>query len=277
MTNGKKTGFEERFEKSYADIERVRYLNKLDNVLVISIYIIFIICVVLLFIGGYSKYVLILAPVMFVISITSKLIDKYIKGAKARAAKIIDEIEVAEKINELQNNVNNSPATIPLTAGFLNLAGPHMDKTLLDDALEMSKIFKHIALGRKDIPKAQVLFVYANISADGSLGNADSKNARQLAEISNASIVIIATPNKPDHIKKAISLPGPKIANIVFTFDRNGTAFIKFFKSLFLKMREGKEMMSCWVEMAPQGPQSKSADIPVTVLAAEAGKIAFPT
>lgn len=276
MTKSKNTGFGVRFEKSISELERTRYLKPIEKALMLGCHLIIAICVILLIVGGMKNYVITLALTSFACAISSHLIEKYIKGVYERASKIKDEIDVAERITEMQNNAEDISEKIPLTIGFVNLVGQHMDKMLLEDASEMSKIFAHTALGRKEIPKSQILFIYANIGSDGSFENSSLGNARQLAQKSSASIVIIATPNQPDRINKAISFPGPKIANIVFTVDRKGTAFCDFFKSLFWNMRDGREMLSCWVELAPQGPHSKSENVPVTVLAAEAGKLAFP-
>jgi hypothetical protein len=42
-------------------------------------------------------------------------------------------------------------------------------------------------------------------------------------------------------------------------------------------MRNGENMLSAWVELAPQGSIPTDANLPVVVvLLAEAGKIAFP-
>jgi len=50
-----------------------------------------------------------------------------------------------------------------------------------------------------------------------------------------------------------------------------------FFHALFDKMRNGENMLSAWVELAPQGSIPTDANLPVVVvLLAEAGKIAFP-
>jgi hypothetical protein len=152
-----------------------------------------------------------------------------------------------------------------------------MDNMILEDAAEMSAIFLRLEFARKGQPiKSEILFVYANLAIDGSFENNDSESIRQLAQESNASIVILASPNQGDHITNAVKCAGPKIANIVFTIDRKGASFSRFFASLFQRMRGGEDMLSSWVALAPQGPQSSSANAPATVLVAEAGKLAFP-
>jgi hypothetical protein len=53
-------------------------------------------------------------------------------------------------------------------------------------------------------------------------------------------------------LKNAMSLSGPQKANLVFTLDRKGHAFAKFFHALFDRMRGGENLLEAWVELAPQ-------------------------
>lgn len=267
-------------EQILREIKRTRALKPIRNILLFLSYALLAASIAIAALRGLKNtpYSIPLAAILLAGVIV--LIDTYLAKVYEKAAKIKAEFdhseEVLNKIAEIQKNTETTEGKIPLTVGFINFAGEHLDKMLLEDAIEMSRIFRHTAIGRKEIPQCTVLFVYANIEIDGSLEGYDQKNVRQLAQESNSSIIILATPNKAEHIKKAISLSGPKIANIVFTIDRKNDVFIKFFKSLFQNMRDGKEMLSSWVALAPQGPQSSSSDAPVTLLVAEAGKLTFP-
>lgn len=98
---------------------------------------------------------------------------------------------------------------------------------------------------------------------------------RQVVQATRAAILVLASPNSPTSLRAAASLPGPKEANIVLTLDRNGTGFPRFFHALFGKMREGRDMMSAWVELAPQHPSANESWAPQTLLLAEGGKIVF--
>jgi hypothetical protein len=45
---------------------------------------------------------------------------------------------------------------------------------------------------------------------------------------------------------------------------------------VFEEMRNGHDMLLAWVKVSPQGPNLHRHDLPVTMLIAEGGKIAFP-
>lgn len=126
------------------------------------------------------------------------------------------------------------------------------------------------------IPSAEILFVYAQLNEDGTIRGPKSAGVRQIVAATNAAIVVLASPNSPESIKNAIALPGPKSANLVFTVDRNGSGFARFFKELFEHMQAGKDMLSAWVAISPQHPSANPPYAPSTMLVAEGGKIAFP-
>ncbi len=277
MANRNNSDFGVRFEQSLIELKRTRTLKPVRNILLFSCYALLAACLVLLIVRGKKDVVLFIALTSMFLGVLVVVIDTYLAKIYARAAEIKNTLDTAEKISEIQNNASETSGKIPLTVSFVNLAGEHMDKMVLEDAAEMSGVFLRTVLARKgEMPKSEILFIYANLGADGSFENNSSEGVRQLAQKSNASIVILASPNQSDRINKAVNFPGPKIANIVFTIDRNGAAFGQFFKVLFQNMRGGKDMLSSWVALAPQGPQSSSTTAPVTVLIAEAGKLAFP-
>lgn len=274
------SGFESQMDQTLREIKRAQTLKPIRNILLFLVYALLAVSIVIAAFRGLKNTPYSIPLIVIFLAGVIVLIDTHRAKIYERAGKIKARLdhneEVLKKIAEIQKNAETTKGKIPLSVGFINLAGEHMDKMLLDDALEMSRLFRNIALARKEIPQCAILFVYANIEADGSLKNYNQKNVRQLAQESNSSIIILAAPNEAERIKKAASLDGPKIANIVFTIDRKNDAFIKFFKSLFQNMRDGKEMLSSWVALAPQGPQSSSSSAPVTLLFAEAGKLAFP-
>ncbi|WP_417067495.1 hypothetical protein [Niveibacterium terrae] len=166
---------------------------------------------------------------------------------------------------------------IPLTIGFANLSGDDLSAMVAEDAAALSPLFARSKIvPAHQIPSAAILFVYANLNEDGTIKGSVRTGVRQIVELTHAAIVVLASPNSADSIKNAVTLPGPRTANIVFTLDRNGSGFGRFFRELFEKMEGGKHMLSAWVELAPQSPTAQLAYTPQTILLAEGGKIAFP-
>jgi hypothetical protein len=120
-----------------------------------------------------------------------------------------------------------------------------------------------------------VLFVYARLNPDGTMRGTKSAGIRQVVEATKASIVVVASENSVDSINKTAAMPGPKSANLVFTLNRNGAGFATFFRRLFERMRDGKDMLLAWVDLAPQGPV-QDPTLPATIVLPEAGRLAFP-
>ena len=169
------------------------------------------------------------------------------------------------------------PVKIPLTIGFANLSGEDLSSIASEDASALSPLFaRSRVVPAHQIPSAEVLFVYAHLNEDGTIKGPTPSGIRQIVQLTNAAIVVLASPNTGASLQKAAVLPGPKTANIVLTLDRNGQGFSRFFRELFEKMRDGKHMLAAWVELAPQNPNANHPHAPQTLLLAEGGKIAFP-
>jgi hypothetical protein len=194
----------------------------------------------------------------------------------------IDQKMAQERIgtpNQLVNDgaKDSDTSKIPLTIGFANLSGEDLEAIASEDATALSPLFaRSKSVAPHQIPSAEVLFVYAHLNEDGTIQGASSSGIRQVVELTNAAIVILASTNSSPSIQNAIGLPGSKSANLIFTIDRNGDGFGRFFRELFEKMRDGKDMLSAWVELAPQHPNANLSYAPQTVFLAEGGKIAFP-
>ncbi len=170
----------------------------------------------------------------------------------------------------------NIEPKILLTLGFANLAGDEAQALVAEDARWLSPLFEHVRLVEPNkLPEAHVLFLYAHLNETGTIRGADRSGIRQVAQATKASIIVVAMPNPAESYTAAGKLDGPKSANLVFTLDRKGPAFSKFFHALFSKMRDGENMLMAWVELAPQGPVQPE-NLPVTVLLSEAGNLAFP-
>lgn len=185
---------------------------------------------------------------------------------------------IQSKAEETRRDLERFPATlIPLTIGFANLSGRDLDAIASEDIAALSPLFaRSRVVADQQIPSAEILFVYAHLNEDGTIKGLTHSGIRQVVELTGAAIVVLASPNSVSSIQNAATLPGPNTANIVLTLRRNGSGFGRFFRELFESMRDGKDMLSAWVEIAPQHPNANPTYAPQTILMAEGGKIAFP-
>jgi len=169
-----------------------------------------------------------------------------------------------------------SAARIPAALGFVNFSGSDLDPLVAQDRTALSPLFASTnAPPPGQIPVTPVLFVYARLNPDGTIRGTKSAGIRKVVEATKASIVVVASENSADSVKEAAAMPGPKSANLVFTLSRNGSGFPTFFRRLFERMRDGKDMLTAWVELVPQGPVQDPA-LPATIVLPEAGRLAFP-
>lgn len=272
-----KRNVKESIESTLSRIWLVNILRKIQFLVVIICFAAIALAIWLQFTGGTSKAIITLASFGTSMGVFSYLIGKYIE----RSVNHIKEFQKVMSMFDMRQKMDAKPAIashkIPLTIGFANLVGESMASTLLQDYEAISDLFlKSSAPPPHQIPSAEVLFVYANLGEDGTISPEGTSGIRQIVQLTNAAIVVVASPNSQAAIKNAVDLPGQKTANIVFTFSRNGHEFGKFFHSLFEKMRDGKEMLSAWVELSPQIPNGSPHGGPQTILLAERGKIAFP-
>jgi hypothetical protein len=170
----------------------------------------------------------------------------------------------------------NSNKKIQIPIGFSNIAGDDLSTILQEDVAVLSPLFEHATVTVPgQISGAPVLFIYAHFTKDGYLQGSGARGVRQIVESAKARLIVVASPIPVEAFQKAARVPGPKTANLIFTLDRKQKCFGAFFRELFERMRDGQEMLSAWVQIAPQGPVQRQ-DIPATILIAEAGKLAFP-
>ncbi|HEX9263322.1 MAG TPA: hypothetical protein VF977_03040 [Candidatus Binatia bacterium] len=162
------------------------------------------------------------------------------------------------------------------TLGFLNLGDALFASLIAADRAALSPLFSKLETGTGyQIPKCDVLFVYAEIASDGLLGLGKELTLRHLAERAGASIAVLASNNPAEHGIVASKLSGPKRANLVWTLNRRGDAFPRFFKELFTRMKDGKSMPLAWVAIAPQYQSEAHRDLPETICQMEAGQVRF--
>ena len=173
-----------------------------------------------------------------------------------------------------------NPAGIPVTVGFANLFEEDFAALARQDADALTPLFarSRFAADYMTMPQSDVLFVYARLDENGAIHAPVAFGVRQLEQLSRARLIILASPNPPDRIKRAIELPGPKTANRIFTVERRGEHFAPFFHKLFERMRAGADLVAAWAEFASENVEESMAtaeEIPVTILWAEAGRLGF--
>lgn len=158
--------------------------------------------------------------------------------------------------------------------GILNLKGEAAALAVSEDRDALSSMFSATTESTDAPPACDVLFLYCDIEPDGRIAGA-SLGLRELIRDAGARVVIVASENAAEGCFCAAKKTGYGHANLVYTLDRKGTVFSKFFTRLFADMKKGKSMLRVWVKLAPQIPGHDHADCPDTVLLAEAGQLAF--
>ena len=164
------------------------------------------------------------------------------------------------------------------TLGFLNLGGDEFSPLIDADRSALAAIFPEVKTGAGyQIPTCDILFIYANVTPDGSVGLGTNWTVRHLAERAGAAITVVASSNPSDNLLAAARLAGPKQANLVWTLDRKGDAFPRFFAELFAHMKKGRSMPMAWVAISPQMPRRAEQDqnLPEMICNLEAGQVRF--
>ncbi|MDO9190226.1 MAG: hypothetical protein Q7U24_10160, partial [Sulfurimicrobium sp.] len=168
MANRNESSFGTRFEKSLKELERTRTLRPVRNVLLFSSYALLAVAVVLLISRGNKNIVVYVALTSMLSGVLVAAIDTYISKVYKRGEVIKNELEIAEAASKIEENTKNTSGKIPLTVGFLNLDGEHLDRIILEDASKMSGIFLRTVFARKgQSPESEILFIYANLDEAG--------------------------------------------------------------------------------------------------------------
>ncbi|MBX9912397.1 MAG: hypothetical protein K2Y25_00725 [Pseudomonadaceae bacterium] len=267
---------DEFFALSLAFMKRARRFGYAQKSLLALCYAALIAAIFIKLTGGRSTYVTSLGLIGALCGFGSMFVGHIAKPIVAKAQ------EVAKVVERLLSNTKEEKASsplpkIPLTIGFANLSGEDLAGFASEDEAVLSSLFiRSKVVPSHQIPSAEILFVYAHLNEDGTIKGQTNSSIRQIVELTNASIIVLASPNSASSIHNAAALPGQKTANIVLTLHRNGNGFSRLFHELFEKMRDGKDMLSAWVEVAPQHPSANPTHAPQTILIAEGGKIAFP-
>jgi hypothetical protein len=159
--------------------------------------------------------------------------------------------------------------------GFLNLLGPKGGMLLEADRSVLSPLFTTSRVSSSAVPRAHVLFVYCDITADGSVVGGGGARLRDLIKSAGAYVAIVASENTGSHYANSAPRREDWHANIVFTLHRKGDKFSSFFKRLFTAMFNDTSMLMAWVKLAPQGPGPWMDDFPETYMTIDAGHIVF--
>jgi hypothetical protein len=158
--------------------------------------------------------------------------------------------------------------------GILDLGGGWTRELVESDASFLRSLFSEVQMVNVDAPTCDVLFLYAELSAEGAvLGSA--RGLREIIRDSGAKVVIVASANPSKHYITAGKQKPYGQANLVMTLDRHGDAFGRFFLALFSKMKHGASMPTAWVELNPQAPGREQSDRPDTIFACEIGPLTF--
>jgi hypothetical protein len=154
---------------------------------------------------------------------------------------------------------------------ILDLTDGASDAIIEEDKAALGEVFSSIQESKTEVPKCDVLFLYATIGEGGVLQGTE-RYLRATIRDSGAKIVVVASEN-----------PNPKLsqrplygqANLVITIARNGASFPRFFRDLFAKMKKGTPMPMAWVRLAPQIPNKEHIDTPSTIFLCEVGGVSF--
>src|SRR6266545_7233209 len=162
------------------------------------------------------------------------------------------------------------------TLGLLNVGGDSFIPLLEQDRTALSPLFSKIEMAAGyQIPKCSVLFIYADVAPDGSLGLGGNVTIRHLAEKAGAFIAVFASNNISAQCDRCGEVARAKTSQSRAGTDRKGEAFCRFFKGLFTRMNPGKSMPRAWNAIAPQYRHEAHHDLPVTICQMEAGQVRF--
>lgn len=142
------------------------------------------------------------------------------------------------------------------------------------DVKKLARFFSSVRESTSETPKCDVLFLYAQIGADGSL-RGSPRGLQPIIHESGAAIIVIAAENPPDNYIDTTQSKPYKGVFLVMTSERKGDVFAAFFEELFSRMQRGSNIASAWVELVPQGPVKSFIDAPGAIAVSDTGPITF--
>jgi hypothetical protein len=151
----------------------------------------------------------------------------------------------------------------------LNNRWPYLVET---DRRALGPLFRRTLASTRGVPRCEVLLVYCKLDDAGAVIGSPV-GLRELVRQAGAYVAVVASGNASyDH---AVRVRSDWRANLVLTLDRRGENFARFLHALFAAMFQGHSMLSAWVALAPQTQSEAHADLPITLLLAEAGHVSF--
>lgn len=160
--------------------------------------------------------------------------------------------------------------------GLMNLGGEEFTAILNEDRATFGSLFDIVVVSTDgSIPQCNVLFLYANVVSGGSIASAAESSVRHVAACAGAALLVVASNNPSEHIAAAHKRPGSRNASLVFTIDRRGDGFGRFFSDIFTLMKAGKIMPMAWAKIAPQHESVMPKYAPVTVFLPEGKFVVF--
>jgi hypothetical protein len=174
--------------------------------------------------------------------------------------------------------VQKATASSPLrianpVIGFLNHAGPAGAALSHADQRTLSPLFEVLRTSETLPPQCDVLFLYQKMDSEGP----PAASVRELIKSAGACVAVIASENSAEAYIEKVGRHTDWSANIVMVVNRKEDKFGLFFHRLFAQMFQGRSMLMVWAELAPQIPGQAHAEVPDSIMAAEAGHIAFET
>jgi len=161
------------------------------------------------------------------------------------------------------------------TIGFLNLSGAAGARLLEADKCALGPLFSETRVSNGlPPPHCDVLFIYWKLNPEADAPGL-AVFPRDVIRAAHAYIAVFALENDSKVYIEHIGKRSDWGANIVMVLDRNGDKFAGFFARLFAAMFENQSMLMAWIQLAPQGPSPKHAEMPSSILTAEAGHITF--
>ena len=174
----------------------------------------------------------------------------------------------------LEKRQRNASAIHQPKLGILRLDGAASERIATEDRAAIERFFAEVRESTADVPKCDVLFVYASIGADGKVAGT-SGNLRDVIRDSGAKVVVVATDHPIENYIASTPQSGHGAANLVMTLDRKGELFAPFYVDLFGRMSRGTPMPVAWVEIAPQIPGIVHEGGPESVCSVEVGQVTF--
>lgn len=136
---------------------------------------------------------------------------------------------------------------------FVNFGGEIYEHLVTEDRATLAKHFQESTVARSEVPAADVIFLYADVSSDGAIQGPEPL-LRRVGELAGARLVVLATSTKADAAMAALHRGGAQFASLVVTLERSGAEFSTFFDKLFARMASGMQMAIAWNDISPQVP-----------------------